>query len=566
MELYGRLRLHRPDEPDQSFILSKSIVSVGRAEINDIVLPDGRVSRTHARFEWGSSGYSVIDLGSANGTWVNERRITQTALAPDDTIRIGGSTFRFDLPRSRDTAGNTSADPPSAGYESVSLNVTLARTDLPRLAVTTPDDTWEVPLYDDTIAIGRDLNADIVLPYAQVSRFHAQVEYRNGRVTIRDRGSLNGTWLGNRRLDEYQLSAGETVRIGPAHLTFAAGFGTDELSDALQSAGAARGHKVPIVFVPGFMGSELWRGSDRIWPAVRYPLSQPEIYRLPDTTPLEPRAVAGEVVIVPGLIKLDRYNRVADYLIEALGYERGKDVLEFPYDWRQDVRDSAMRLGRAIEEWPVRGPITIIAHSMGCLVSRWYVEKLGGRDKVGRMVLLGGPHLGAPRAVTTLVPGARLLPFGLAGDRLTETFATFPSTYQLLPWGNAGTDEDGSPLNLFDDDRWLPENSRPLLRAARDFRRRLGLRSSVPAVSIFGYGLKTMTGLRVRRNEDRRWERVEFDVEPGGDETVPQASAILPGSEIHPVRQNHGALYVDSDVKMRLKLELLRDTARLTAR
>ncbi len=35
-------------------------------------------------------------------------------------------------------------------------------------------------------------------------------------------------------------------------------------------------------------------------------------------------------------------------------------------------------------------------------------------------------------------------------------------------------------------------------------------------------------------------------------------SAYLPGSEIHPVHQHHGSLFVDNDVKMRLKLELMR--------
>ena len=39
---------------------------------------------------------------------------------------------------------------------------------------------------------------------------------------------------------------------------------------------------------------------------------------------------------------------------------------------------------------------------------------------------------------------------------------------------------------------------------------------------------------------------------------IPQHSAILPGAEIHPVRQQHGSLYADDDVRMRLRLELTR--------
>jgi hypothetical protein len=48
-------------------------------------------------------------------------------------------------------------------------------------------------------------------------------------------------------------------------------------------------------------------------------------------------------------------------------------------------------------------------------------------------------------------------------------------------------------------------------------------------------------------------------VEPSGDSSVPERSAVLPQTEIHPVQQYHGTLFNDNDVKMRLKLELLRD-------
>ena len=50
-----------------------------------------------------------------------------------------------------------------------------------------------------------------------------------------------------------------------------------------------------------------------------------------------------------------------------------------------------------------------------------------------------------------------------------------------------------------------------------------------------------------------------YTSEPGGDNTIPERSAVLEGSDIHPVQQYHGTLYVDNDVKMRLKLELTRE-------
>ena len=93
---------------------------------------------------------------------------------------------------------------------------------------------------------------------------------------------------------------------------------------------------------------------------------------------------------------------------------------------------------------------------------------------------------------------------------------------------------------------------------ARGCRAELGTRSSVPAVSIYGYGMETVTDLQVLRAADGRWSKLDFQASRGGDTRVPEQSAILDGSDVHPVQQGHGSLYVDSDVKARLKVELLR--------
>ncbi len=72
------------------------------------------------------------------------------------------------------------------------------------------------------------------------------------------------------------------------------------------------------------------------------------------------------------------------------------------------------------------------------------------------------------------------------------------------------------------------------------------------------YGIDTVSALTVRRDDQRRWQRAEHTSQSVGDSVVPEASTLLEGADIHPVRQYHGALYTDSDVKMRLKIELTR--------
>jgi len=62
----------------------------------------------------------------------------------------------------------------------------------------------------------------------------------------------------------------------------------------------------------------------------------------------------------------------------------------------------------------------------------------------------------------------------------------------------------------------------------------------------------------VDRDERGEVTKADLKTTDSGDGTIPERSALLKGAEIHPVRQHHGSLYVDSDVRMRLKLELTR--------
>jgi len=220
------------------------------------------------------------------------------------------------------------------------------------------------------------------------------------------------------------------------------------------------------------------------------------------------------------------------------------------------VRLSARRLAAATDAWGVKAPLVIIAHSLGTLVSRYYVEHLGGQRKVGRLILVGGPHSGTPKAITTLLQGPDLLPLGLLGETLRQVLASFPSAYQILPTYACLTDQAGRAFDLASADVWPLAAQRAQVRAGLEFRRELGNLTSVPTVSIFGYGLQTVTGLALARADDGAWSDLAATQANAGDGSVPASSAVLDGSEIHPVQQYHGALYVDTDVKMRLKLEL----------
>ena len=68
---------------------------IGRSPDNDIVVSDLSVSSHHAELHTVAGAYCIVDLGSHNGTFVNEQRVTAAQLSEGDTVGLGDSTFRL---------------------------------------------------------------------------------------------------------------------------------------------------------------------------------------------------------------------------------------------------------------------------------------------------------------------------------------------------------------------------------------------------------------------------------------------------------------------------------------
>lgn len=70
--------------------LTGSIITIGRDLTSDIVVEDTEVSRFHTRLHFTEHGYMVEDLGSTNGTFVNDEPLhTMSFLQPNDVLRLG---------------------------------------------------------------------------------------------------------------------------------------------------------------------------------------------------------------------------------------------------------------------------------------------------------------------------------------------------------------------------------------------------------------------------------------------------------------------------------------------
>lgn len=85
-----RLIVRRGPQPNQIYDLNKGIVTLGRDITNDIVINDPEVSRHHCRLTQGGGGFTIEDLGSTNGTFINGQRLTGARpLSHGDMVGLG---------------------------------------------------------------------------------------------------------------------------------------------------------------------------------------------------------------------------------------------------------------------------------------------------------------------------------------------------------------------------------------------------------------------------------------------------------------------------------------------
>lgn len=76
-------------------VLGNEAMRVGRERGNQIVLPSDSVSRRHCRIDKKKSSWFIKDLGSTNGTYVNDELIEEYQLRRGDQIKIGDTIFKY---------------------------------------------------------------------------------------------------------------------------------------------------------------------------------------------------------------------------------------------------------------------------------------------------------------------------------------------------------------------------------------------------------------------------------------------------------------------------------------
>ena len=95
----AEIQFKKGPKDGQHLTLKPPTVTIGRRPTLDIVLEDGAVSSHHAELRFENEVWHIVDVGSSNGTLLNNRDVKSSRLADGDVVQIGASiiTFRGDL-------------------------------------------------------------------------------------------------------------------------------------------------------------------------------------------------------------------------------------------------------------------------------------------------------------------------------------------------------------------------------------------------------------------------------------------------------------------------------------
>ncbi|MGV1829086.1 lipase/acyltransferase domain-containing protein [Agrobacterium vitis] len=314
-----------------------------------------------------------------------------------------------------------------------------------------------------------------------------------------------------------------------------------------------------VIFIPGILGSVLEKNGKTVWDlSVRGAYAGTRFSELLLDAPssrdqdiddgIKAVRVVDNLGGIPGLWKLGGYSRLRQRLVSDLALRVGENYREFPYDWRRDNRVASSQLAVDARGWLTQwrtlsgnaeAKIWIVAHSMGGLVARYFLECLEGWKDVRSLITIGTPHRGSGKAADFLNKGIdpRLVERFLPG---LQTARNFDSVYQLLPIYPFIVDAEGAhkvhDVSIAGIDQARAINAAnfhsEIEQARASNLKDSHYRIASPRLSVvvgtdqptFQSAMIDETGRLVMSN------RRDFkDVNLSGDGTVPRVSAIPPG-------------------------------------
>jgi pimeloyl-ACP methyl ester carboxylesterase len=313
-----------------------------------------------------------------------------------------------------------------------------------------------------------------------------------------------------------------------------------------------------IVLLPGITGSVLQKNGKDVWAisggaALNALLTLGDDIRElaldddpPDVDDLGDGVTAPRVIqdvhLIPGLWKIDGYTKVANRIKATFDVTPGENFFEFPYDWRRDNRVAARKLdrdGRAwLKAWREKSGnegarLILVGHSMGGVISRYFLECMDGWRDTRLLVTFGTPYRGSLKALGFLANGfeKKIGPFGLD---LSNLLRSLTSVYQLLPIYPCYDDGRGELARIAEAtiEHMDADRAAAALAFHREISDAVEEHEQDEAYRRDGYAIRPVVGTTQPTAQSARLENGKVELlrsyegkDLGGDGTVPRVSA-----------------------------------------
>jgi pimeloyl-ACP methyl ester carboxylesterase len=222
-----------------------------------------------------------------------------------------------------------------------------------------------------------------------------------------------------------------------------------------------------VVILPGILGSVLQKDGKDLWGVSQGAIwdiitSQGKSLNALNVQQDDPNAedlgdgisavrLVEDVTIIPGFFKVDGYTRTTRMITENFSNvtqgniyldpdDRAANFYHFPYDWRRDncanakifkrLLDKRLKCWRKYSNNP-NAKVILLAHSMGGLISRYYLEVLGGWQDCKALYTFGTPYRGSLQALDFLANGYKQAFIDLT--QAMRSMGSMTSVYQLMP-------------------------------------------------------------------------------------------------------------------------------------
>lgn len=227
----------------------------------------------------------------------------------------------------------------------------------------------------------------------------------------------------------------------------------------------------PVIVVPGITASYLRDEypvpAEHVWKVIQKRYERIALH--PDDLDYE--------AIEPARVRADQVFEVAyEELIEELRYNLSPSsdspvpVFAFSYDWRKPLDEIEESLAAFVDEvigrtkllghyhsagYADNPRVHLVGHSMGGLAITGYLDAIGGKAPVNKVVTLATPYQGSFEAVIKVITGTANLGTKAPSSREREAARLTPALYHLLPsFSNAVSAEPGIPTSLFNAKAW----------------------------------------------------------------------------------------------------------------